>query len=114
MTLLQQALEALQSAQGAKLSDGTYLDKDCKITMAITALREAIAQGAVVQQWQTMDSAPKDGTSVLVNVGIGISIGEYLKGFHSWNDGAWWIEGGQTTGVPTHWQPLPAAPKEQA
>ena len=102
MNLLQQVLDVLER--------GEVL---CEVTAA-NMLREAIAQGAVVQQWQTMDSAPKDGTSVLVNVGIGISIGEYLKGFHPWNDGAWWIEGGQTTGVPTHWQPLPAAPKEQA
>lgn len=107
MTILQQALEALEyhTAQTRPIE---------RTNEAITALREAIAQGAVVQQWQTMDSSPKDGTSVLVNVGIGISIGEYLKGFHPWNGGAWWIEGGQTTGVPTHWQPLPTAPKEQA
>ena len=103
MTLLQQALDALESRCGTNADERETL---------IPALCEAIAQGAVVQQWQTMDSAPKDGTSVLVNVGIGISIGEYLKGFHPWNDGAWWIEGGQTTGVPTHWQPLPPAPKE--
>jgi hypothetical protein len=39
MTAIKLAIEALEGAQGAKLSDGTYLDKDCKITMALAALR---------------------------------------------------------------------------
>lgn len=43
-SLLQQALDALKVAASAKLADGTYLDKDCKITMAITAIQTAIAQ----------------------------------------------------------------------
>jgi len=42
--LLQRALDALNIAAPVKLADGTYLDKDCKITMAITAIEAAIAQ----------------------------------------------------------------------
>ena len=56
--LLQQALDALEPAQVAKLSDGTYLDKDCKITMAIAALRAALAEP---QGWRPIETAPKDG-----------------------------------------------------
>lgn len=41
---MKQALDALEAASYAKLTDGTYLDKDCKITFAITALRAALAQ----------------------------------------------------------------------
>ncbi len=40
----QQALEALLKVANAKLADGTYADKDCKLTLAIAALRAALAQ----------------------------------------------------------------------
>lgn len=40
---LLKALDALKVAASAKLADGTYLDKDCKMTLAITALQAAIA-----------------------------------------------------------------------
>ena len=41
---LKLALEALTIAALAKLEDGTYLDKNCQMTTAITAIKEALAQ----------------------------------------------------------------------
>lgn len=38
--LLRQAVEALEPMLSAKLADGTYADKDCKITFAIAAIRQ--------------------------------------------------------------------------
>ena len=38
----QTVIDALEAAAGAKLADGTYLDKDCKITRALAImLRES-------------------------------------------------------------------------
>jgi len=41
---LKLTLEALEFAIFAKLEDGTYLDKNCQITMAIAFGKEALAQ----------------------------------------------------------------------
>ena len=35
----QQVIQALEGAAVAKLADGTYLDKDCKITTALAIMR---------------------------------------------------------------------------
>jgi hypothetical protein len=43
---LKLALEALTIAALAKLEDGTYLDKNCQMTTAITAIHKALAQPA--------------------------------------------------------------------
>ena len=56
------ALEALEALATAKLADGTYADKDCKITFAITAIKQA--------QAPYVDSTPE------------LSVGE--SSFESW------------------------------
>mgnify|MGYP003443508943 FL=1 len=133
--LLQQALDALEPAQVAKLSDGTYLDKDCKITMAIAALRAALADP---QGWRPIETAPKDGY-FLVHEDGAIRVKLRHKGVfgeityptlianNGWkevlvgNDAKRVLEPmGYTLGLgdgcctePTHWMPLPPAPEEQ-
>ena len=133
--LLQQALDALEPAQVAKLSDGTYLDKDCKITMAIAALRAALAEP---QGWRPIETAPKDGY-FLVHEDGAIRVKLRHKGVfgeityptlianNGWkevlvgNDAKRVLEPmGYTLGLgdgcctePTHWMPLPPAPEEQ-
>lgn len=100
----------------------------CEVTAA-NMLRAAIEQGAVVQQWQTMDSAPNDGTSVLVygpwageiagESGVSVfDIARWCGGKSDFAGDDWWSA---STGdayacwiKATHWQPLPTAPKEQA
>lgn len=44
ITAMKAALSALEPLASAKLVDGTYADKDCKITFSIIALRTAIAE----------------------------------------------------------------------
>jgi hypothetical protein len=65
-----------------------------------------------MSQWQRISTAPKDGKNILIYDGF-ISVGYWLDGAHSWNDGNWWVEGGQITVDPTHWMPLPAAPTKE-
>lgn len=58
-------------------------------------------------QWHTMETAPKDGTEVLVFSNIGLMVSFYFKGM--------WREKANMLGLrkdPTHWMPLPKAPKE--
>lgn len=62
-------------------------------------------------EWQPIETAPKDGTKVLL-WDDGVTIGEWSENVHPWNDGNWWVEGGQvTTQTATHWMPLPEPPK---
>lgn len=60
--------------------------------------------------WMPIDTAPRDGTLVMVYVKskIGdtwIDVGRYTGGKHKWLSGSDVI-------YPTHWQPLPQPPKE--
>lgn len=136
MTLLQQALEALEKVQevsARSFSHATWEAMDEITSPATTALREAIKQGMVVQQWQTIESAPKDGAFVLLAGGttseddyneIGVESSRpvtakwladpYCESDSSWVYDFWDGDWRSSYAKPTHWQPLPAAPKEQA
>jgi hypothetical protein len=69
--------------------------------------------------WQTIDSAPRDGTRVLLTSGGDVAVGQWLRdsGISDWTDescpiytdgpgaaAGWWDT------PPTHWMPLPAPP----
>lgn len=73
--------------------------------------------------WQPIDSAPKDGTRILVASAAGAWVAEYKRLFGSGalRDNPWFsvmlnhrhledVDGGF---YPTHWMPLPAPPKER-
>ncbi len=72
------------------------------------------------REWQPIETAPKDGTRILVaRIGrnesgkdLGIwwaCTGHWSDHYKNWNDG---IEPCGLCG-PTHWMPLPAAPGEK-
>lgn len=66
------------------------------------AVLAALAQPAQPEGWRAMDSAPKDGTRVIVSDGLGVY------------GGAWWHERLEVwldcdRCSPTHWRPLPPA-----
>ena len=67
------------------------------------------------QLWRPIDSAPRDGTVVLVWTREGCQLACYYLG-HSGRPGGWvekdanYLLTEDTTGLPTHWMPLPAAP----
>lgn len=69
----------------------------------------------IMGEWQPIETAPKDGTNVLLvnrkgNMAVGLWNGRgVLEG--------WWLRGGSYPDVffndhhgPTHWMPLPEAP----
>lgn len=81
----------------------------------LTEFAERIAALAQQAQWQPIETAPKDGTFVLI--GFGDSVGEAR-----WVENAWyWANNdpGDSWGRPvyeheaTHWMPLPAPPQAE-
>ena len=70
-------------------------------------------------KWMTIDSAPKDGTSILVAAtGFDANIG-VVAWDDTWCDGWWMCDDGKQAmelplrgPEPTHWMPLPPAPKD--
>lgn len=78
-------------------------------------------------EWQTIDSAPKDGTEVMlfglcagevngVSEFRGIDIGSWSGGKSDWGDGDWWDSTGgdayKCWCKATHWMPLPENPED--
>lgn len=57
--------------------------------------------------WRPIETAPKDGTDILIWSRAGREIGKYLAGREAWlghgDNGSGWR-------TPTHWQPLPEPP----
>lgn len=71
------------------------------------------------EQWQPMDTAPRDGSNILIRFGRdGVSQAKYVSGTpHPWkfidtNDGITWLINHAVDNEygPTDWMPLPAAP----
>jgi hypothetical protein len=64
--------------------------------------------------WQPIETAPKDGTQILLAVyfsgaGWGIAAGGWeQKRSHWWS----WMFNGGDDAQPTHWMPLPDPPPE--
>lgn len=95
----------------------------------IKAIEQAVLQSPEVQarQWQPIETAPKDGTHIMLSDGTSVTVGHWLYqpgGTTEYRDldGRWigqddrdefagWIDwmGGIT---PTHWMPLPAPPSD--
>ena len=70
----------------------------------------------MINQWQTMDTAPKDGKEIMIYANDRISIVRWSSRFLNWvlasdpepsDNDEWW---GIGSSVPTHWMSLPAAP----
>jgi hypothetical protein len=97
---------------------------------AEVALSAAEARGRAAGQWQTMDSAPKNRTAVILAVpslhaGHPMIVGEaYFDPEHE-NGGAWWWAGTgyddyhaspirDTNAEPALWQEMPAPPEHPA
>jgi hypothetical protein len=61
-----------------------------------------------MDQWQPIDTAPKDGTWYLTYGPEGHGMARYMDCMND-PDMAGWFEGAV---LDTHWMPLPAAPTE--
>jgi hypothetical protein len=99
----------------------------------IRTLLEQVAAVPVPQGWQTIDSAPRDGTTIMVARDMGESWG-WVRGYAYWDsvvtglaygtdpiEVAGWISHGFSDppgelglGHPTHWMPLPPPPGTEA
>lgn len=60
--------------------------------------------------WRTMDSAPKDGTEVLVFDDGATIVSLWMD--ESPSHGSGWWDNGIMDPAPTHWMPLPLPPSE--
>lgn len=63
-------------------------------------------------EWMPIESAPKDGTSVLVVQQGWIEIRNWYSLGNGLGDNCGWMGEGKME--PTHWLPLPEPPKESA
>lgn len=86
----------------ASLHEG---DEDNPIELAFRAGAEW------AQAWRPIESAPRDGTRMILLVSGGPYIGQWDE---DWNGDGEWIDDGFESAEfivpPTHWQPLPPAP----
>ena len=63
-----------------------------------------------MNNWQPIETAPKDGTPILGNSNYsGVQIAQM-----SWTDGGWWIDKLDLLDAPTHWMPLPVLPSTES
>lgn len=81
----------------------------------VSAMRNALTVAVnMISEWQPIDSAPKDGTFILLFTPSGIVECRYEdswepQGCYSTYDGHGCVALNDT---PTHWMPLPTPPKE--
>lgn len=88
----------------------SFIDGERTIGCTSCWLDKPAAQApAVVAGWQPIETAPRDGTRVLLHPAI--EVADVASKGH-WNAAErCWIVGGSPSGVRhTHWQPLPDAP----
>lgn len=66
-------------------------------------------------QWQPIETAPKDGTGVLLCISIGD--GHHVQYTGSYHDGHWWVTNfsgeDEYWYTPTDWRPLDEPPQER-
>lgn len=69
---------------------------------------QAAYRAGMQAQWQPIDTAPTDGTYVLIygHDSECVEIGNCEDGF------GWWSQEGPRDPAPTHWMPIPQPPKD--
>ena len=63
-----------------------------------------------MSEWQPIETAPKDGTPVLVWRTPEKGRNHRRMGIDRWKEGLWWHSRKEMQ--PTHWMPVPAPPAE--
>ena len=61
-------------------------------------------------RWNPIETAPKDGTWLLIYESIGVNTKWSACDIAHWSDDQW-ANGGDYPVRPTHWMPLPESPK---
>ena len=65
-----------------------------------------------MSKWQPIETAPKDGTRVILNDSLHTQIGFYSTALDCGECLGWVNDEGIVSLNPTHWMPLPEPPKE--
>jgi hypothetical protein len=77
-----------------------------------TRMRAAL-EAADAAAWEPIETAPKDGTEILVETSDGVTIGAYGKdGPIYWLVPNYQDQEDRDLCSPTHWRPLPSPPVE--
>ncbi len=115
-----------------RIADWFDLHDEFSFSEEPATIREAAdALQALERVWQPIETAPKDGTQVILTNGVSVAQGNWLHsepfirehrdlegryidqdesdGYDGWID----FIGGMMP-EPTHWMPLPTPPKEQS
>lgn len=103
-----------ESYKQNRLSDETRQKFEDLVTETAAALLEPVGEG-----WQPIETAPKDGTLVVLGAPNGVWLGKYLpiyqSGFRPENLWSSMMLNhdhmAERYTRPTHWMPLPASPK---
>ena len=74
-----------------------------------------------MSEWQPIETAPKDGTYIVVSDGVRVSLGLWVSDVDQGADyegqigmAGWWsVDLGAKLDRPTHWMPLPDPPATQ-
>lgn len=100
------------------VAQGPFIISDRKIVERFCAIIDRLSSG----EWRTMDSAPKDGTWILVAYDCraygnrtGHAVSAYTVRWVDDEDGPGWFyltESWHIVKGVTHWMPLPAPPQE--
>ncbi len=88
--------------------DGTTVSCDADVTEAIKLDMLKRADKAPANGWQTMDTAPRDGTYIFV--GFRSPDGYWNCDMTKWDGDGWWQHRQRN---PTHWMPLPTPPQDK-
>ena len=105
--------------RGEHPSSGIFAEaihERCGLLLRALKQREArVRELEAAQEWQPIETAPKDGTSVLISNGVSVGEAHYEEYAEGW----FWAGGHSTDAVdykvwtPTHWRPLPPPPKDK-
>jgi hypothetical protein len=61
--------------------------------------------------WKLIKTAPMDGTQILLANHTQVDAGHYWRNSNQKHPRNRWVWSGWPGGEPTHWKPLPKAPK---
>lgn len=65
----------------------------------------AALEAAEAAAWQPIETAPSDGSRILVFGGL------HTRVKVAYANGSWWRQRASSTSTPTHWRPLPPSPE---
>ena len=90
---------------------GLHSGTDKEITLTLTMLKKA-ADALSAYEWQPIETAPKDGTEVILCANGSVVTAWYCGETCLWPHDEAYSEEGEAcnVGMPTHWMPLPPKP----